>query len=480
MSLFIQNDSGTVGAGTVFPDRAEADLFTATNMDTNFGENAPVGDLIQVTYGTQQTTGPCPTRIHDLINTEFNVNPQHIDIIILAVDGSFTLSDGTSLTNFGGLTMPVGNSENPTNSVLVVYDTSQDNGAGYCLKGKVSGNYDLQTPNAVILYHELSHAFRDATNTSLSTAATGCTASPEEAAAETDENDLRTQLGIPLRDTTDHCGQPCSGGAGPNTGSCCIVASIATGSVYSAEVNALRQVRDSFLRRSEIGFSFFDWLFEDYYAFSPQVCRLMAISAPLRERIDREFVRPLTMILTLIHDSTLCEVEPVELGRRFESGLATMLQLSGMSRVQVVEALRVLQAVRIGAALSDPALTELSELLNAHAFSSPPVRWALMDTVEIYANALLWYLDGEASEEIGRRLSARIDSWAAQMPLTGIWRSLAIYEIRQELIFLKRCLLRNDDARRQFGERLLEHFPDDRRLPGLLVEAEYISQRRPA
>jgi hypothetical protein len=478
MSLFIQNDSGTVGTGSVFPDRAEADLFTATNMDTNLGENAPVGDLIQVTYGAQQTAGPCPTRIHDLVNTAFNVNPQHIDIIIVAVDGSFTLSDGTALTNFGGLTMPVGDAENPTASVLVVYDTSQDNGAGYCLKGKVSGNYDLQTPNAVILYHELSHAFRDATHTSLSTAATGCTASPEEAAAETDENDLRTQLGIPLRDTTDHCGQPCSGGAGPNTSSCCVVASIATGSVYSAEVNALRQVRDSFLRRSEIGFSFFDWLFEDYYGFSPEVCRLMAVSAPLRARIERDFVRPLTMILTLIHDYTLGEVGMDELGRRFESGLAAAPELAALSRDQVVEALHVFRAVRLGTALPEPALTELSELLSARAFTSPPIRWALMDTVQIYADALLWRLDNERTEEIGRRLAARFDAWAAQMPFTGIWKSLARYEIRQELIFLKHCLLRSDEARRQFGERMLEHFPDDPRIPELLLEAEYFSVRR--
>jgi hypothetical protein len=95
MSLFIQNDSGTFGAGSVFPDRAEADLLTATNLDTNLGENPPVGDLIQVTYGAQQSAGPCPTRIHDLVNTDFGVNPQHIDIIILAVDGSFVLTDGT-------------------------------------------------------------------------------------------------------------------------------------------------------------------------------------------------------------------------------------------------------------------------------------------------------------------------------------------------------------------------------------------------
>jgi hypothetical protein len=103
-----------------------------------------------------------------------------------------------------------------------------------------------------------------------------------------------------------------------------------------------------------------------------------------------------------------------------------------------------------------------------------------MDTVEIYANALLWRLDGASTDAIGNRLAASFDAWAVQMPLTGIWQSLAKYEIRQELVFLKRCLLRSEEARLRFGHRLLERFPDDRRLPELLLEAEYFSARRPS
>ncbi len=475
MSLFILSDHGTVGTGSVFPDRAEADLFTATNLDTNFGEDAPVGDLIQVTYGTEQSTGPCPDRVHLLVNTDFGVNAQHIDIIVVAVDGSFALLDGTLLTANAGRTFPVGDPDNPTGSVLVVYDTSQDNGAGYCVKGLVSGNYDCPFPNSVILFHELSHAFRYANHTNLSLSATGCTASPEENAAENDENLLRTQLGIPLRDSTDHCGGAC-GMAGPNTGSCCIVASIATGSVYSAEVNALRQVRDSFLRRSEIGFSFFDWLFEDYYSFSPEVCRLMAISPPLRDRIERDFVRPLTLVLTLIHTYSLGGA----LGERFESDLAAAPQLTAMSREEVSEAIRVLQVVSRGDVTSDPVLTQLSSLLSTRAIGSPPVRWALMEPVEIYANALLWRLDGVGIDVIDRHLADRFDAWAAEMPLTNVWSTLAKYEIRQELVFLKQCLLRTPQARQRFAERLCEYFPNDLRLPELLLEAEYFSERRPS
>ncbi|HXO30265.1 MAG TPA: hypothetical protein VOA80_23155, partial [Thermoanaerobaculia bacterium] len=350
MTLLVQNDTGAIGSGNVFPLRAEADLFQICNMDMNLGETQLTvpADLVQVTYGTQTATGPCPSRIHLLVNTNFNVNPANLDIIVLALDNSFALSDGTMLSNFGGLTLQVGNPENPTPSVLVLYDSSQNGGAGYCAKGQVSGNYDLQTPNPVILYHELSHAFRDATHTSLSLAATGCAASPEEAAAETDENDMRTQLGLPLRDTTDHCGQACSGGAGPNTSSCCIIVSIATGSAYSSEVNALRLLRDTFLRASETGHSLFDHFFHDYYAFSPQVCRSMAASDDIRHLIEIYVVKPLTLSLGLIQGHTLGRLTPEELGAHFEEGIRASVDIQRLVADNVEDALQLLNDLRHG------------------------------------------------------------------------------------------------------------------------------------
>lgn len=490
MSLFIQNDSGTVGSGSVFPDRAEADLLCICQADTGLGENAPVGDLLQVTY-TESLSGTCPDRLNLLVNTNFGVNPSNIDIIVVAVDGSFTLNDGTLLTNNAGLTFPVGSTDNPTGSVLVVYDTSQNNGLGYCVKGLVSGNQDLIMPNSVILYHELSHALRDATNSSLSLAATGCAASPEENAAETDENDMRTQLGIPLRDSTDHCGGSCSAAAcGTASGgcltdcsgttTCCVVASIATGSPYSAEVNAMRQVRDKFLRRSYVGFSFFDKLFYDYYGFSPEVCRLMAFSPALRERVEKHFVRPLTLALSLIHAYTLDQADAAELGRRFEAGLQASPELSGMSSEEVFEAVGVLDAVRRGDPLPDPTLSEISRLLSGRAMTSEPVRWALMDTVAVYARALVWRQEGVSTAAIGERLATYFDEWAVEMPFTDVWSGLAKYEIGQELAFLQKCLLRTPQARMRFAERLVNAFPDDARLPGLLAAAGYTSERRPS
>jgi hypothetical protein len=273
---------------------------------------------------------------------------------------------------------------------------------------------------------------------------------------EDDGNDVALKPGIPRHETTGFC-------------------------AYSSEVNAMRQARDQFLflRRSEVGFSFFDRLFFDYYGFSPEVCRLMVVSPELRERVEKQLVRPLTLVLGLIHDYTLGQADAEELGRLFEAGLAASPELESMSREEVWEAVNVLRGARRGGPLADPVLLEISRVLGERAMASPPVRWALMDTVAIYADALLWRHAGTDPSGIGRLLAASFNEWAPEMPLIPVWRNLGKDEIRQELAFLKRCLLRTPKALQEFGQRLVAEFPDDPRLPDLLVEAGYFSAGRP-
>src|SRR6266850_4230522 len=234
---------------------------------------------------------------------------------------------------------------------------------------------------------------------------------------------------------------------------------------YSPDVNAMRRVREQllFLQRSEAGFSFFDRLFFDYFGFSPEACRMMAVAPELRERVEKRFVRPLTLVLALIHDYTWGQADAEELGRLFETGLAVSPELESMSREEVWEAVSLLSRARRGALAADPVLHEISRLLGERAMGSSPVRWALMDTVSIYAQALLWRHAGTDPSGIGRLLAASFNEWAPEMPLTPVWRNLADYEIRQELAFLKCCLLRTPKARHDFGLRLLAEFPDDPR-----------------
>lgn len=85
---------------------------------------------------------------------------------------------------------------NPTNSTVVLYDTSDNGGTAICPQ-REGGGLDLESPASVILYHELSHALRTCTSATLDRTETDCAdASDEEEAAITDENDMRDQLGI--------------------------------------------------------------------------------------------------------------------------------------------------------------------------------------------------------------------------------------------------------------------------------------------
>jgi hypothetical protein len=480
MTLFIQNDVGGAGAGGVNPANATADLMqigNVANNDSVYGENPPAAgsDLIQVTYVLNTATGPCPARLNNLVNTNFGVNAANIDIIIIAADSSFTLLDGTMITSAAGVTLPVGSADNPTNSVMVIYDTSQANGVGYCVKGEASGNFDTGDPNAVILYHELSHALRDATSSSLdNTPPSACGASPEENAAEIDENDMRDQMGVPHRDATDHCGQP---GCPTN---CCIVATISSGSAYSPEVNALRQVRDRVLRQSNVGFEFFDQLHYDYYNFSPQICRMMAMSPVLLRQIDVFFVKPLTLCLGLMQDYTLGGCAAQELGERFERGLQTSPELLALSNEELEKGLVVLRTGTQQLGAMEPAWEAIGRLLEERAYSSQYVRWALVDPVTIYAQAMKSRNQGTSPAETGRQLAASFDRWSVDLPLTDGWRTMSQYAIREELNFLKKALFREPTARKQFASRLLCHLGRDQSVERLLVEAEYLPERTSA
>lgn len=469
MTLFLENDADGAGTGGVFPDRGFLDLMQIANLDTGIGRNDAAGDLIQVTYA-QSLTGIPPDRLNTLVNTDFSGVPGSTDIIVIPVDQTFVRLNGHYVTESAGVTFPVGHAENPTASVLVLYDTSDNNGAGYCLPKEGGGTVGFSS--AVILYHELSHALRLATNASLDNSDAGCTASPEENQAELDENDMRDQLGIEHRDATQHC---TTSGC---TSNCCIVASIASGSPYSTDVNDLRKVRDDVLRPSEVGFDFFEHLHYDYYSFSPQVVRMMEGADELRGQISTALVGPLTQCLKLLHHYAEQRPDASELGARFVETLPR--ELAAMPREHVELAVAVL----VGADTLPAGLRPLAELLRGKAAGSAFIRWAILDTVKTYLTALCWRLDDEAAEEIGRRLSARFDEWGARLPLTNVWRRLSTYTIGEELRLLRGQLLPAPSARARFARRLRAHLHDqlaDRPTFNAVLESNgYHLERTPA
>ena len=464
MTLFIQNDATGAGAGTINANQAALDVGIIANGDTGVGLAGAVGNRQQVTYARTDPGIP-PVRLDALVNTNFNpdygqgAGQQAVPIVILAVGSNFVFNDGATIVTVGGRALPPSNSALPgatlnnTTDCLAIYDTSQANGAGWCLaRAGTGGTLDLQTPNPVILYHELSHCFRIGNN-NLNALRAGCNpSSPEENAAIVDENDLRNQIaaatGQPavLRDPGIHCGDTCAGGSTTN---CCIIASVASGSPLSAEVAELRRVRDGLLRKTEVGFAFFDALHRDYYAFSPQVSTLLARDPTLRPLVMEGLVRPLVCILRTIEAFALGGADAAEVGEWFVSEHRD--RESGLARLTILERARSL----LGA--QDVQLTEnereLADLASP-ALRSEHLLWAVVEPVQLYEEVLAAYLDGASVEAIGDRLQVGIEAWAARVPLDSVWASLSAAELQAELGFLEGTLLRSKEARAQFRGRL--------------------------
>ena len=465
MTLFIQDTAAGGGGGNLDPAQAAVDLAVIANGDTGLGLALPVGNREQVTYARSEAGVP-PIRLDDLANTNFMPDygggggPQAVPVVILPVLANFVFNDGTSILTAAGRALPPSNSGlpgaglNTTTDCLVIYDTTQNNGAGYCTaRAGTNGTLDLQTPNPVILYHELSHAFRIVTNALNALSPTCNPSSPEENAAITEENDLRTQIANEtgsapvLRDPGIHCGGLCSGGS---SGTCCIIASVASGSPVSDEVAALRAVRDGLLRRGEVGFAFFETLHRDYYAFSPQVCTLMARRPALRPLVLEAFVRPLVSMLGLVVRYALGAAGPTALGGTFaaehEDRVAARARLAMLRRAREV--------LRGHAPDLPDEQRELAALL-APGLRSEHVVWALVEPVLLHESVLAAHVAGRPADALGEGLAAGIDAWAARLPLDDVWAALSAAELRSEVALLETTLLRTPAARTTFRRRLV-------------------------
>lgn len=425
MSLYVARDDGT---GSFFPDEGLIDLVQIADFDLGFGQTDDPSDTkgVHITYDRSDTGIP-PQRLDDLVN---EISYSGVDIVVFPVDSTFVLTPGIPITEIAGVALPLGHELSPTPDDLVVfYDTSQCNGSGWWVDAEDGGRTDF--PRPVILYHELSHSIRDATGTS------NPDLDQEEAAAATDENDMRDQMHIPHRDVTSH-----DGGCGGGLTACCIVASVASGSPYSAQVNALRRIRDHFLRRGRVGEDFFRRLHYDYYAFSPEVCRLMGRSRSVHDLVRDRFVYPLLLGLELVRAYSERRGDIETLGRVLAEGL---------------------QGCPAGLAAPADLLAGLDEVdfgvAAATALASRYVSWGLVDMLAVATTAAERLRAGAPAAEVGAGLRAALDEWAGRMPISPIWAELSSGQAAAELHHLGELLLWNSDSRQTFGRRLAEHHP---------------------
>jgi hypothetical protein len=174
--------------------------------------------VAQVTYSPSVTTGKATAdRLYLLVNTDASAALNWaFPIVITALAGGTDPYCGDDITGSGMTYVDTGVTPNV---IHVVYDTSQWSGQGIdCFD--IHRN-PIQTPNAVILYHELSHAYHYAIDQE-PFAQNQCPRIPtDEPAAEIDENVLRRQLGLCLRDVYNHDTEPgwgatCDGRATPD------------------------------------------------------------------------------------------------------------------------------------------------------------------------------------------------------------------------------------------------------------------------
>jgi hypothetical protein len=378
-----------------------------------FGEEAVPGDntVAQVTYDAPPgIVLPAPSaRLDDLANTPT------IPIVVSAVPSATVMYDpmGNVLTfNGNGHTW---RTVTPFGQPIIraVYDGGECGGQGICVYD-AAGN-PISTPYGVMLYHELSHAWRESQGTALSGIL-------DEGPAIADENVLRARFGGPGRSSSNiavACGCP-----KPGTSTSCFIVSAARSSAAEQELNTLRQYRDGVLRRTSVGRRFFDALHREYYVVSPRIAREMHANEKLRRAMREVAVEPLvrfykSAIELCTRDSVSTDAH-AELVRGFGPREACTLA-TGFSRLaddRDDADVSVSPPVPVDSPLS--LVGYIAARCGPRTASLPTLRWAVLRPLaaEWRVLATMATTDG-GSPAADNLLAAEIRAWLEKVPHPG-------------------------------------------------------------
>jgi hypothetical protein len=439
---------------SIFLDLAGRSGTAFFNLETISGESGNVGiedvpgdpTVFQISYVDTAGQPATADRLGQLVNNNFPgpvVTTQ--DIVVTAINGGNDPYLGIDVT-CNGFTYLDGD------VIRVVYDVSQGCGAGLALFD-TDGN-PISTPNPVILYHELSHAFR---------AVTDRQEDNDEIPAETDENVLRSQLGLCLRDVNNHdggCGpgDDCGGSAGnedggPPAGGCaagndggCFIVSVTTGSSESDEVNRLRQLRDRVGSVSGLSAQLIDVIYGEYYQFSPAIAAELEQDAFARQAVLWVVVRPLLAWYTLA--GTLAfDQDNEEAVKR-----AARDVLSACPRYLSGSVVALLEAIRSGESLPADApqllLDFAPRIQEAARFRC--ASWAILDPL-----TRAW-----RSADSGLDVVEEVSQWLATAPLEVLAPPSDPQLLDLELGTSASFFNFRPAAKRQLGERLAAAWPD--------------------
>lgn len=448
MSLLIARNTG---ANDRFAE-AQADIISISTMDVGIGFNeaSPVIisgiNCIEVTYARTET-GLTAVRLDDLVHDTGFTAPEQI--IVLAVPDGTTFN-GIVVSSVAGIALDVGDTGNPfPNDICTIYDADDCNGAGHWVDREGGGTTSF--PRDVILYHELSHCFHFATGVATS-----------EPLAETDENVMRDARGLDHRDITSH-----NGGCGGGPTTCCIVASLATGSPYSEEIRRFRYFREQILRHSTVGDDFFNEFHYRYYSFSPEMTRLMGHYPSLSPLIKKYFVIPLLAGIEML----------LYYAENHGKGLAKFLndQSSRKSLVEIYkedflnELFGYLKIIRnfdnkeISQILNNkckeyPGFNKMLRHIYKEAFKDEYINWSLVSVVEIWVESALLLYSKKSQNEIDIEINKKIIQWIGLLPVSNVWEEFSRLETELELKNIEQFIY-DTRSKISFAKRLIEKHP---------------------
>jgi hypothetical protein len=281
----------------------------------------------------------------------------------------------------------------------------------------------------------------------------------DERAAVGVENDLRLAQGLVPRDPNhwpqSNCGCP---------NGCCIVASVATDSPYSAEVHALRSVRDYVLRGTQFGYHLFDVLHEEYYTFSVPICRVMVVDRAAQANVERWLVRPLVRVFQIAQEYSRKPNDFENLGEYIrqdqEQGFITDADTALAWDMISTFLQEAAEGRNLPAVISelDDATKQIYGILAEWLPHCPHIRWGIIDLLAIYASARARYLSLGDQRATGQWLKQAFDEWVGNIPLHYIRARMSPSELGAEVSQLANTIFTSQQARQSLGQRIVKEW----------------------
>lgn len=459
----------------LFEDTVQTDLASLARYPFPFGSqdddvvvpmtssDIPPGmPALTITYNQIASSDPLQSRFTALVNSfpEFR--------ILITGCPSTQVVHGHQIRDYGGATWDSGAiAEDGYHWIYVFYDVTDCGGShyhGYDVKGQ-----EILLPRLSILYHELSHAYHKAVGDAPTGANPTQTEALQEAQAIDDENKARAILGAPLRDPSNH------GGACGFTGhvksfwdSICFIATAAAGSPLAPSVMELLRFRDGYLRRTELGRTFFDSLFEEYYQFSPALADDIRSHPWMRATISSLCVDPLlaflrwTVFLCSLRGSDGTDQDfNVAVISYLDESLERLAASGREVRAWTKAALWLYLALESDGRL-EPPFSEyagepwdcLRSILYRVGATGIPVHvttWALARPIAMY---WLWMFIRACGTTPS--VSDDIYAWLGSLPIPSTFMKRRLLERRSDFDTLSAGFVRNPAIRQRLGQLIIE------------------------